>query len=367
MDPATADTALLVTVVVARFIAPLLIPAYPLPGILVCFVLDAADREIFELFTDLELADYQGFDKALDIFYLTIAMLAVLRNWTHPAAARTARALFYLRLVGVTAFELTGWRPFLLLLPNVFEFFFVAYEGLRTRWSPDRLSVRFFVVTAAVIWVVKLPQEFFLHVARLDVTDLLDEALGTPRLGALVVTVLVPALALVLWAVVRAVLPPPEHPLRLAAGPLPESIDEARERALFLAAHWRVLDAHLVEKIVLVALVSVVFAQVLPRIDATPTQLTAGVAVVVTFNSFLTIRQARTGRGVASAFTAFVLLATANAVFVLVGDLVLRRFAGGLHLATTLFFLLLLTLMVTLYDRWRPVYDVRMPTEAARA
>jgi hypothetical protein len=361
MDPATADTVWFAAVVVARFVAPLFIPAFPLPGILACFLLDAADREIFELFTDLELADYQGFDKALDIFYLALAMLAVLRNWTHPVAARTARGLFYLRLVGVTAFELSGWRPFLLLFPNVFEFFFVMYEGLRTRWSPDRLSTRFFVVAAAVIWAVKLPQEFFLHVARLDVTDQLDEVLGDRRLGVVVVTLLVPALLAALWVVARAALPPPEHPLRLAAGPLPESIDEARERALFLAAHWRVVDLHLVEKIVLVSLVSVVFAQVLPRVDATPLQLTAGVAVVVTFNSFLTIRQARAGRSVASAFSAFGLLAAANTVFVLVSDLLLRRFAGGLHLATTLFFLLLLTLMVTLYDRWRPVYDVRMP------
>lgn len=361
MDATAADTALLVAVVLARFVAPLFIPAFPLPGILACLLLDAADRELLVVFTELDLSGYQGIDKALDTFYLTVAMLAVLRNWTHPFAARTARVLFYLRLVGVTAFELTGWRPLLLVFPNVFEYFFVLYEAVRSRWSPERLSRRFFLVAAAVIWLVKLPQEYFVHVAELDVTDLLGQAVeGRPAVAGLLVLVVV-TLLLVLRAAVR-LLPPPHHPTTLAAVPFPESIDEARERAMFLAVHWRVVDVHLVEKIVLVSLVTVIFAQVLPEVDATPLQLTVGVAVLVTFNSFLTLHQARAGRTVASAFWAFALLAVANSVFVLVGDVVLQSFEGGLRLVTTTFFLLLLSLVVTLYDRWRPVYDVREST-----
>lgn len=362
MDATAADTALLVAVVLARFVAPLFIPAFPLPGILACLLLDAADRELFVVFTELDLSGYQGVDKALDTFYLTVAMLAVLRNWTDPFAARTARVLFYLRLVGVTAFELTGWRLLLLFFPNVFEYFFVLYEAVRSRWSPERLSRRFLLLSAAVIWlVVKVPQEYFVHVAELDVTDLLGQAVeGRPAVAGLLVLV-VATLLVVLRAAVR-LLPPPHHPTTLAAGPLPESIDEAGERASFLAVHWRVVDVHLVEKIVLVSLVTVIFAQVLPEVDATPLQLTVGVAVVVTFNSFLTIHQARAGRTVASAFWAFALLAVANSALVLVSDLVLQHFEGGLHLVTTMFFLLQLSLVVTLYDRWRPVYDVRKST-----
>jgi hypothetical protein len=264
--------------------------------------------------------------------------------------------------VGVTAFELTGWRPVLLLLPNAFEYFFVLYEALRSRWSVE-LSRRFYLVSAAGIWVVvKLPQEYFIHVAELDVTDLVGEAVeGRPAVAVVLVTALA-GLAVAIWAAARALLPPPHHPTTLAAGPFPESIDEARERAVFLATHWRVVDLHLLEKVVLVSLVTVIFAQVLPDVDATALQLTFGVAVVVTFNSFLTLRQARAGRSIASALEAFAALATANTAFVLVADVLLQRLEGGLHLATTLFFLLLLTLVVTLYDRWRPVYDVRTST-----
>jgi len=310
MDAATADSLLLVVVVVARFVVPLFIPAYPLPAVVLCLLLDGADREILVTFADLDLSGYRPTDKALDIFYLTVAMLAVLRNWTHAAAARTARLLYYLRLLGVAAFELTGWRPFLLLLPTAFEYFFIFYEAVRSRWSPDRLSARFYLIGAGVIWVgVKLPQEYWLHVLRLDITELLKDAvfdvpLSAPwaeavaaRPGALLALLAATvAVALAVWAAARAFVPEPEHRTVLAAGPFPESIDEARERALFLATHWRVVDLHLLEKVVLVA------------------------------------------------------------------DVLLQRLQGGLHLATTLFFLLLLTLVVTLYDRWRPVYDVRTST-----
>ena len=182
MDAATADTLLLVLVVVARFVVPLFIPAYPLPAVVLCLLLDGADREILVTFTDLDLSGYQGTDKALDIFYLTVAMLAVLRNWTHAAAARTARLLYYLRLLGVAAFELTGWRPFLLLLPNAFEYFFIFYEAVRLFWDPRRMSKDVLIGATAFIWIfIKLPQEWWIHVAKLDFTDFVTDQPMEPK------------------------------------------------------------------------------------------------------------------------------------------------------------------------------------------
>ena len=68
-------------VAVARFLLALTTPRYPLPGILASLVLDAADQTLFQQFTSLELSGYQGYDKALDIFYLAIAYISTLRNW----------------------------------------------------------------------------------------------------------------------------------------------------------------------------------------------------------------------------------------------------------------------------------------------
>ena len=52
---------------------------------------------------------------------------------------------------------------------------------MRLRWDPPRAPLRFWVITAAAIWIfVKLPQEWWIHVAQLDFTDelALHPALG---------------------------------------------------------------------------------------------------------------------------------------------------------------------------------------------
>jgi hypothetical protein len=115
---------------------------------------------------------YQGYDKAMDIYYLEIAYMATLRNWQNVAAFAVGRFLYFYRLVGVVAFELAQLRLLLLIFPNTFEYFFIAYESIRSRWNPRRWRLRWWVTAAAVIWVViKLPQEYWIHVAKLDVTN----------------------------------------------------------------------------------------------------------------------------------------------------------------------------------------------------
>ena len=59
-------------VVAARFLLPLLIPRYPLPAIIACLILDGVDQTIFQLF-GYDPPYYQSYDKAMDIFYLSVA------------------------------------------------------------------------------------------------------------------------------------------------------------------------------------------------------------------------------------------------------------------------------------------------------
>ena len=77
----TKDTMIFLLVVGARFIIPLFIPRFPLPAVVAALVLDAADQTIFQQYTTLDLAGYQTYDKALDIYYLTIAYISTMRNW----------------------------------------------------------------------------------------------------------------------------------------------------------------------------------------------------------------------------------------------------------------------------------------------
>ena len=151
----------------------------------------------------------------------------------------------------------------LLVFPNTFEYFFIAYELWRTRWNTRPVTQRAWIITAAFIWIfIKLPQEYWLHVAELDVTDTLqDYAWAWPLLISALVL-----LAAVLWFVVRPRLPEPAHSFRLVSGPVPAAVDtSAKLSALHLAGGW-VVSWMTLEKIVLVGMVSAIYGLFLPSV-----------------------------------------------------------------------------------------------------
>jgi hypothetical protein len=368
----TTDLLVFWAVVLGRLLIPLSIPRYPLPGVVAALLLDGVDQTIFQTFTSLNLEGYQGYDKALDIYYLTVTYISTLRNWANLFAFRVSRFLWYYRLVGVTLFELIQWRPLLLIFPNTFEYFFIFYEIVRLRWNPGRLSRRATVLAAAAIWIfIKLPQEWWIHIAQLDTTDFLKENLfGVPvdtGWGEIFSTNLwvIPVLALLAvalvflfrWLVRR--LPPAEWALSFDA-------DAHRDDDLPLAAGngtwWqsdRFFNVVLLEKIVLVALVSVIFAQIMPGMRATNLQLAVGVAFVIILNTVVSHWLSRRGTTWRSTFVEFGAMAVVNFGLALLYIFFLPRFDGGLNVNNTLFFVLLLTLIVTLFDRYYPVYRQR--------
>jgi hypothetical protein len=367
------DELIIALVVLTRLGLPLLIPRFPLPAILACLVVDGIDQTIFQKFTDADLTGYQSYDKALDIYYLTIAYLATMRNWTNRSAFRVSRFLFFYRLVGVVAFEFTQVRALLLIFPNTFEYFFIFYEAVRSRWNPVRMSMAFVVWSTACIWVfIKLPQEYWIHIAQLDTTDLLKEevfgvsatsswstAIANRPIVIVVAVVVLVGLAFLLRWIARNKLPTPDHSLRLAADPLPPQIDELSEQVAYRARFGRVLDLTLLEKLVIISLVSTVFVQILPGAIATPLQITLAVFVLVLVNASLSLWAARRGRTIESTALTFVALAAVNGGLVVVANWLLDRGPGDIQLGNTLFFVLLLTLIVTLYDRFQPVSRVR--------
>lgn len=367
------DLAIFWTVVLARFLIPLFILRYPLPAILAALVVDGIDQTLFQQFTTLNLDGYQGYDKALDIYYLTIAYIATLRNWTHRFAFSASKFLYYFRLVGVVLFELLQVRWLLLVFPNTFEYFFIFYEAVRARWNPRRLSKRVVVSAIAIIWIViKLPQETWIHVAQLDATDVIKQTIygvstdsswattlgARPFLTLLLLLTTAVLLALVWWIITRK-LPPADWSPRLTADPLPTSMDEAAERAA-LEANAPIFDWPLFEKTVLVGFVSVIFAQILPGLQTTPVQLVFGVGLLVVVNALLSHWMARRGRLIETAVRQFILMTGINFGLALAYDVLLLQLGGRLNLANTLFFVLLLTLIVTLFDMYYPVYHVRL-------
>jgi hypothetical protein len=347
-------TTVFVIVVLLRFLVPLLIPRYALPAIIACLVIDAADQTIFQAFTDDPLPGYQTYDKALDVYYLAIAYVSTMRNWVDPVACGVARFLYLYRLVGVTAFELLGWRWLLLAFPNTFEYFFIAYEAVRTRWDPRRLPAVAVVAMAAFIWVfVKLPQEWWIHIAKNDFTEFMGD-------HPWVWGVLLAAAALAMAAGVRL-------RTRVPAADWSFTVDVERhlEQRPVGALRRNLLNPDLWEKVALLAMLSVIFAQVLPNIRSGPLGITLGVALLVVSNAAVTEWLRRRGRSWATAASQFAAMLAINVGLVVLDGLVGGRGAER-PAGNALFFVLLLSLLIALYDRFSEQRPTGGDTSSAR-
>ena len=357
----STETLVVGAVVASRFLVPLLIPRFPLPAVLAALVLDGIDQSVFHAL-GYDPPGYQGYDKAMDVYYLAIAYVSTLRNWTSGSAFEVARFLYFYRLLGVTAFELTDWRPLLLIFPNTFEYFFIAYEVVRARRNPTRYALRFWVWLAAAIWVfVKLPQEWWIHIAKLDFTDQLDLH---PALGPAIVVALVVAGA-VFWWLVRPRLSPPAWPLRVAADPLPDAAATWQQRGEWTAVHERVLSPVTAEKVVLVGLISVIYGEVLPGLDVSAGLLFVGLGVLVVVNTAVSLRLARASVGTDRALVGFAARVLLNTAIVVAARLALG--AGQMDLKAAMFFVVMLSLITSLHDRYLPVHAARVAPVGSEA
>jgi hypothetical protein len=364
------DTLVVLTILAVRLIVPLFIPRFPLPAILICLVVDAADQTILQQLTDFSLDRYQSFDKALDIYYLAVAYLTVFRNWTDDFAIVVAAFLWYYRLVGVLLFEILGHRWLLLVFPNTFEYFFIAYCVVQTRWNPMRMTNRAVVGVAAFIWIfIKLPQEWWIHVAQNDFTDFMKETVfgvdpesswsdafaNRPGVLVAIVAVIV-GLAVAGWWFRK----------RLPSADWPFGLDMNRSDVIVRRAEPVPTDvrAAVLEKIALIGLVGAIFANVL-EVDSSALPIIGATMLVVLVNAGLSIWLARRGIEWASLALEFVALGAVNTLLIsvyasLVGD-------GDLDRSLALFFGLLLTVLIVLYDLYRPSAKVTTATTAAPA
>jgi hypothetical protein len=115
----------------------------------------------------------------------------------------------------------------------------------------------------------------------------------------------------------------------------------------------------------MVSLVSIIFAQVLPDVRSTDLQLGVGVALVIIINTTLSHWLSRRGYSWASTLRQFVTMLLINALLTAAYAMFLSSTEGSVSVRTAAFFVLLLTLLVTLYDRYRQVYLMRFPPTAS--
>jgi len=374
MDSIGFTELVFLAVILSRLLVPLLIIRFPLPAIVACLVIDAVDQTVFQaLAPDADLAGYQNYDKALDIYYLVIAYISTLRNWTNQFAVSVARFLIYYRLVGVVLFELSGIREILFIFPNTFEYFFIFYEAVRLFWDPRRMGRRLVIGATAFIWIfIKLPQEWWIHIAQLDTTDLIQEDIfgvpaGTPWIETfaakpwiVVIAVVVVAVAIyALYWLMKNKLPPRDRRLTIDADAEPgRDVPPQRLQAERDRVAQTILRPGLFEKVAMIALVAIIFGQVL-QVHAEPLELSIIMAVIVIANATLSALLERHGFGPTAALRQFVYTGLLNLGIVAVMAIVFALLGSAVDLVSAFFYVLLITLLVTLYDRYRPEYLAR--------
>ena len=140
-------------------------------------ILDAVDVVIadilwmsFGLSTDLGFP-YHALDKWLDMYYLSFELIVSLR-WTNNLARNTSIALFFYRLIGVIAFEITGIRKILFFVPNLFENFFL-YCAATIRLAPKLVpkNYRQLAIVLFLLYIPKFGQEWVLHFKEMQPWD----------------------------------------------------------------------------------------------------------------------------------------------------------------------------------------------------
>lgn len=334
-------------------------------------LIDAFDHPVLLNYTNANMDHYQGFDKALDIYYLTIAYISTMRNWTNEFAYKAVRFLFYYRMVGVALFEITQIRPLLLIFPNTFEYYFVFYEIVRLRWKQSRVSKKLVVVSIVLIWVfIKLPQEYMLHIAHTDFVAMFNkyiffvEPLSTPIPQSIAMrpwlTIfwigVVGVLAWIIIMLIRKYAPKPDHKFEFTT-PFPVDMSNKLIRIQDKAKKFTLRNSALWEKVAMLSIITIIFAQILPGVQGTNVQVAVGITIFVIVNAFVSHLLALRGVGWESMTREFAVMAVINT---LIMYLFVQITGGELALGNALFLVYLLTLMTTLFDRYRFVYDKRM-------
>jgi hypothetical protein len=88
-------------------------------------------------------------------------------------------------------------------------------------------------------------------------------------------------------------------------------------------------------------------------------QIATAVAFVIILNTVVSHWLARRGTEWHHALTQFVVMGLVNLGLVFLYSFLLSILGGSLNVGNTLFFVLLLTLIVTMFDRYYPIYLAR--------
>jgi hypothetical protein len=164
-------------VVAYRFLIPLLVLRWPLGGYLLAMLADASDAMVLQG-SDWGLFGgdhgYSNWDKALDLWMLTMALVATRKFWNERPARTAAVVLYAWRAAAIVTYYFWPHRIIFLFGPSIFENFYLMWGALRKwwpdaarRWASSALSFTLILLAATI---PKVAQEYLMHYRYEDQT-----------------------------------------------------------------------------------------------------------------------------------------------------------------------------------------------------
>lgn len=156
-------------VVFLRILSAPLIFITPLPAIILSFFLDVIDIE-FASQKVLNLSEYEKYDKALDFWWYINIMIF---SWFHlPSYKYLLLILFTFRAIGEIIFFIKNDRRVFFLFPNFFEnIFFLIFFSIYFKQLNFLLNKEFVYIFISIIIVLKLFQEWWVHIAQISIPE----------------------------------------------------------------------------------------------------------------------------------------------------------------------------------------------------
>lgn len=142
-----------------RILASTIVFKFNFLGGLSVILIDFSDLIIMNSLDFGGVSNYQSLDKILDLFYMSYFLIISLK-WNN-AIKKISFTLFFIRIIGLVFFELSGIRLLLVIFPNIFEFWFIGITFLKFR--------KINISNSKIIWIllistiVKIIQEITLH------------------------------------------------------------------------------------------------------------------------------------------------------------------------------------------------------------
>lgn len=158
-----------------RITSALLILKWPLFGALLSALLDGYDWDYLHTAKNFNYDLYQAWDKAMDVTYLTVAILTVGR-WKDKIAKKIALFFYSLRTSGVLLYFLFHIKPLLFFFPNIFENFFIWYL-IFTHVSGGHTISKSRAIWGIVIACIAIPKiihEYVMHIKNVQLWYIVD-------------------------------------------------------------------------------------------------------------------------------------------------------------------------------------------------